>query len=377
MSKLLTKLKDAYIALRGFHTKRHLVIIESDDWGSIRMPSRDVLENLKKLGDKPENDAFLSNDCLENESDLKALFEVLSSVKDSRGNPAVITANFATANPSFDEIDIESGTYSFEPFYKTYDKYYSNNNVLKTIKDGIENKVFIPQLHCREHLNVNRWMMDLRDKKEDTTIAFNHNMIGIAKSFSSDNVFGYMDAFNTVATSNEELDKILEDAANIFESTFGYKSKTFVASCFVWSDAFENSLKKQGFLGIQTGPWQHKSIGADGVYLLKRQLHFTGEKNSNGQIYTVRNCAYEPAYNQNPEECAKECFAQIKNAFKVKKPAIINSHRFNYIGSINPDNSKNNLHWLKNLLQMIVKEYDDVEFITSPELLDLIFQEQK
>ena len=26
----------------GWRTKRHIVVIESDDWGSIRMPSKDV-----------------------------------------------------------------------------------------------------------------------------------------------------------------------------------------------------------------------------------------------------------------------------------------------------------------------------------------------
>ena len=108
MAFLLTNLKDEYIALRGFHTNRHLVVIESDDWGSIRMPSRDAFEKLQRMGDHPEQDAFLSNDSLESEYDLDKLYQVLNSVHDKNGRPAVVTANFAMANPDFDKIDIKS-----------------------------------------------------------------------------------------------------------------------------------------------------------------------------------------------------------------------------------------------------------------------------
>ena len=34
----------------GWRTKRKIVVIESDDWGSIRMPSRDIYEKLLAEG---------------------------------------------------------------------------------------------------------------------------------------------------------------------------------------------------------------------------------------------------------------------------------------------------------------------------------------
>ena len=69
MAFLLTQLKRKYVNLRGYHTRRRLLVIESDDWGSIRMPSRAVFEKLQEMGDAPERDAFLSNDCLESSRD--------------------------------------------------------------------------------------------------------------------------------------------------------------------------------------------------------------------------------------------------------------------------------------------------------------------
>lgn len=375
MSSFLTKCKDLYIAWRGFHTNRHLVIIESDDWGSIRMPSAEIFHKLQKSGDHPENDAFLRNDCLESAADLTALFAVLASIKDKNGSPAVVTANFAMANPDFDKIDPINGTYFFEPFTDTYQRYYPEQDVFSCVQDGIKSSCFVPQLHCREHMNVNRWMSDLKQQKSDTVLAFQNHMIGIGAAFSQENPFGYMDAFNSNLTSGAELSNIVHEAMGIFENTFGKKSETFVASCFVWDDSLEKSLAEVGVRGIQSGCWQNVPAGIENGNAMKRRLRFLGQKNRIGQVYTVRNCAYEPAYQQNPTESTKECYDQIIRAFQHRKPAIINSHRFNYIGSINRENACENLKGLSWLLHTIMKNVPDAEFISTPELLRIIDQE--
>ena len=142
MAFLLTDLKNKYIALRGFHTNRRLIVIESDDWGSIRMPSRDVFAKLQRMGDHPERDGFLSNDSLESEYDLDELYHVLTSVHDKNGRSAVITANFAVANPDFDKIDIESGRYQYESILDTYKRYYPENDVFGYVKKGLPKGYF-------------------------------------------------------------------------------------------------------------------------------------------------------------------------------------------------------------------------------------------
>ena len=115
MTTILTELKNKYIASKGFHTDRHLLIIESDDWGSIRMPSIQTFNKLQEYGDHPEKDGFLSNDSLETEKDIIALYDVLTSICDKNGNHAVVTANFVMANPNFEKIDISARKYAYEP----------------------------------------------------------------------------------------------------------------------------------------------------------------------------------------------------------------------------------------------------------------------
>lgn len=377
MASFLTKIKDFYINKKGFHTDRKLVVFESDDWGSIRMPSKGVLDELKELGDSAETNAYLRNDCLETESDLIALFDVLGSVSDKNGNSPVFTMNFAMANPNFEKIDYKNGIYEYEPFYDTYFKYYGKNNILDLIKEGYSKKLILPQLHCREHLNVGRWLRDLKDEKDDTLLAFKYKTMGIGASFHQLNQFGYMDSFNNACSSDIELDEILLDANKMFYDVFGYKSLTFVASCFVWSDSFEKSLKNQGINYIQSGCWQYKPVGKRGEYKFKRVLRYTGQKNKLNQIYSVRNCYFEPAYNQNAQECVQTCLYEVEKAFKSRKPAIINTHRLNYIGSINPLNRENNLLGLKDLLNTLITKYPDIEFVSSAELFSIMEQVKK
>ena len=68
---------------------------------------------------------------------------------------------------------------------------------------------------------------------------------------------------------------------------------------------------------------------------------------------------------------------EIRVAFKWGKPAVISSHRVNYVGSIDPSNRDNGLDKLKKLLNKVLKKWPDVEFMTSAELGDLIRSEKK
>ena len=88
----------------GWRTNRHIVVIESDDWGSIRMPSKEVYDRLLNSGYRVDLCHFSDFDSLETGADLTNLFEVLDSVRDSRNHPAVLTANCVVANPDFDRI---------------------------------------------------------------------------------------------------------------------------------------------------------------------------------------------------------------------------------------------------------------------------------
>ena len=68
------KLAKNYINALGWRTNQKYLIIESDDWGSISMPSKHVYDELLANG-VPVNKSFFSKyDSLESEEDLNELF---------------------------------------------------------------------------------------------------------------------------------------------------------------------------------------------------------------------------------------------------------------------------------------------------------------
>lgn len=84
----------------------------------------------------------------------------------------------------------------------------------------------------------------------------------------------------------------------------------------------------------------------------------------------MRNCLFEPSefFDGNREIALERCLFQIGDAFAHGKPAVISTHRENYIGTIFPENSATNLRLLDRLLQTILRRWPDVKFITSDAL---------
>ena len=82
---LYSKGVHALMLLQDQKIDRHVVVFESDDWGSIRMPSLEALRRLQAQGAHvalPQS--YDSLDTLASNDDLELLMEVLSSVKDGK-----------------------------------------------------------------------------------------------------------------------------------------------------------------------------------------------------------------------------------------------------------------------------------------------------
>ena len=162
-----------------------------------------------------------------------------------------------------------------------------------------------------------------------------------------------------------EQKKVIQDAATIFKETFGYASKSFIAPCYNWDSDLEEVLAKQEVKWIQGIRRQMQPTGAFGHYI--PLTHKFGDKNNWGQKYNVRNCILEPTMNPN-RDWVNSCLSQISSAFYWNKPAVICSHRINYIGFIDEKNRDRGLRDLNNLLKKIVQKWPEVKFISTDEL---------
>ena len=368
LKKLLKDARLEYRNARGRGLRQKYVVIESDDWGSIRQPSKNVyLEQVERFG-KEIDDPFFRYDSVETDEDLEVLFAVLEKHTDCNGHPAVITADYAVANPSFASIRKSGfGGYTYETIDQTYAEYDGSGKALSLALQGLERGIWKPQLHCREHLQIARWMKALQDGDPEVRWAFEHNMISTANAIEPLNHYAFMDAFAYSEGEYAQVEGIVSDAAKQFRRLFGYDSKTFVASCYVWNDALERALKKYGIHSMQAGWYQwipdEKNAGG-----LKKKRLYMGMRSAN-QSYTVRNCLFEPSL-FGADESAELCMRQIASAFRCGQPAIISSHRVNYMSRLEQSNRTTNLKLLNDLLGKMLSRWPDIMFVSSDQLAE-------
>ena len=370
MLSLKEKIAKNYINARGWRTNQKYVIIESDDWGAIRMPSREVYESLLENNIQVDQFSFDKYDALESEDDLNALFHTLQKFTDTKGNPAVLTAYHVVANPDFEKIEAAARKeYHFETILETYKRTAHTKQVPELIKKGIAKKLYIPQSHGREHIHVKRYMEAINSASEKEQLAFQHKAIISTHSKTCKNPYlnNYFAGQDYSDESElEAIEKITKDGLQMFEDIFGFKSLSFTPQGGFWGDHILKTLSEKGVVlacGQQASP--------NGKESHKIVNKFWGHKNTYSQLYYRRNVLFEPSYNQN-QKWENKAMSEIEVAFRWGKPAVISSHRVNFIGSIFEENREQSLAKLSSLLTMIQKKWPEVQFISSHKLAELM-----
>jgi hypothetical protein len=366
----ITTLKDQVLknllALPGWRTNRKIIVIESDDWGSIRMPSKEVYSKFIENGYNISGSDYNRLDTLESNEDLMMLFEVLKKHNDSHGNHPVITANFVVGNPDFFRIG-QSGfsEYYYEPVTETLKRYPNRDLVQSLWFQGQNEGIFHPQFHGREHVNIVRWMEALRTQSQEILFSFANET-----TFSGNGDYNFMEVLDYNSPDDLKVMKqSLTEGLDLFKQIFGYTAKSFIPPCYTWSSDVEETLHDCGVRFIQGLVVQSVPTGKFGQY--KTKYHFLGNQNALGQYYMIRNCFFEPALIKTSDQVGL-CLNRINIAFRWNKPAVISAHRINFMGTLDEKNRSENLEKLDDLLSRIIKQWPEVEFMTSDQLGDLI-----
>jgi hypothetical protein len=336
------------------------------------MPSKEAYHNLLKNDIELDKFSFDKQDALESSDDLSALFEVLQNVSDSKGNPAVLTAYHVMANPNFEAIEANGrNKYVYETILDTYKRSTHTQNTFDWIKKGIDKGVYIPQFHGREHIHVKRWMEAINSESTKEQLAFQNRAIiwtgspNDPKPYKKDYFKGF--DYETEQEA-KEVEAIHQDGLRLFKEIFGMESITFQAQGSVWGDHLLPMLYSEGVRLI--GGQQQYPNPAGGHKTVNK---FWGSKNALGQVHWRRNCQFEPGRNQQFDWVSK-CLSEIEIAFRWGKPAVISSHRENFIGSVFEDNRTQSLEKLKRLLQTVVKKWPEVQFISSAQLAEIMLK---
>jgi hypothetical protein len=363
-------LKKHLINFRGKKLNSKYLVLESDDWGSIRIPNIKTRNSFLEQGLINNNDPFSLYDTLETATDLDKLFDVLSQFKDLNNNSPIVTANTVVANPDFQKIkESNYKHYFFEPFTKTYSDNKGSENAFKLFNKGINERYFFPQFHCREHLNLPMWMQILQSNNTAFIKAFQYNCFSIDFKDTSNKRGNLMASYDYNSEADLEIIKqSIHEGLSLFESIFGFKSKSSIAPCYVWDKKIEQILQENEVKFLQGSRFQNSPIKGGSSF--KKIFHFNGQKNEFGQYYFQRNGLFEPSLNHNVDWVDK-CMESIAIAFRWNKPAIIGTHRINFCGGLEETNRDRNLILLQKLLKQIIKKWPEVQFLNSAALHEL------
>lgn len=374
LSNLKNRVRAHLINYKGWSTKRKIVVFESDDWGAIRLPDITKIEEYRKRYPQTNN-PYLKYDSLASEDDLNVLFSLISDCKDNFGNHPKLTFNTVVANPDFKKIK-ESGfkQYYYEPFTETLKRFSNHSQSFNLWKNAIDEKLMYPQFHGREHVNVPLWLEEQRNGNQELLDAFDLGTWSVPENKSS--IINLQASLDWIKEQPFTYQKdFLEEGLKEFQTVFGFSSKTIIPNNYIFDPNLNTILKENGIKGVQGMKYQKLPLGNSSNGKREMIRRYVGDKNEAGLFYLVRNCVFEPSQTSDNYDDVSMCLQNIDNAFFWNKPAIIDTHRLNYIGSYDEKNRDISLNKLRILLKKILKKWHDVEFMTSNELLDIIEQE--
>lgn len=333
------------------------LIFQSDDWGSQRMPNLKTFEALKKenwldIAACP----YTRTDSLENVNELDNLFNVLSSFKDIDGNSPIFTLNMNLFNPDFEKLK-ES---NFETYYEmnleqSY-QYYNSGDVVKILRKAKDSHLIDIQYHGKQHFNIGEYMSLLKTNNVLKKAAqFDFYALSFENSKAVQSPF-----LATYHPNFREMDLLsnFKEGYDYFTNIFNVSPNSFIAPVYSWTNELEDFSVKMGCTIIQ------------GLLKKNQNLNRVNEirkNNKKDRIIQVRNVSFEPSINQNFDWINK-CIKQIEIAFILNRPAIISTHRLNYISSINPKNAEKNIKMLHKLIQIILIKHPNVKFLKTSEL---------
>lgn len=361
--------------LPGTKTKRKLVVIYVDDYGSIRVRDKQAYNNLLKAGLAVDKTRY-GYDTLCTTEDLQMLFEVLTSVKDKNGHHAVFTPFANIANPDFERIK-DSGfqQYYREPFTETMKRLGSAyDGAYQLWKQGIASGIFRPEYHGTEHISVWKFMKALQEGHKSTVLSFENE--SVASPFFPDEpkIDNATAVFDIVkASDNDSLKTDIKVGLDMFEELLGYRAVQFTPGAAIYSPLLHDSLLQNGIKSIHVQRYKAYPLG-DGKY--EKSFLYTGKTNEVGQRYIVRNCVFEPFLDDRTHNlnAVNNCLLNIDAAFRMHTPAMVSTHRVNFAGAIESIHRDESLRMLNELLHEIVKRWPDVEFVSGCEMSNILFK---
>ncbi len=375
---MLNQIKQDAKNLIGWRTRRKVLVFSVDDYGNVRLASKQAREELDQSGLKAIS-RFDAYDTLENREDLEMLYAVLDSVRDKNGKGAVFTTYALPCNIDFEQMAEEDySQYHFELLPQTFEKLAvldpaSYEGAWNLLKEGISGGFLVPQFHGREHFNLKVFEDRLHRKDKELISSLKSRSLASLSNLDHESP-GYTSAFGFREFSeNLEFEPIIKEGLDAFEKVYSYRAVNFTPPGGSEHKIVHSYASHHGISYVDV-PMIKKEHQGKGKF--QSRFYYTGKKNADGITYMVRNVVFEPT-EMDGNDAVNLAMKQIEAAFRWNRPAIISSHRVNFCGHVDPANREDGLRALKELLKRITKKWPEVEFMSADQLGDLITKREK
>jgi hypothetical protein len=338
------------------HFNVPVVIIQSDDWGHACVESRDQHERILRAGVDTSN--AWSEDAFEGDADVTGLAALLREFRDASGRSARLTLNFIVARPDFEAIEASD----FRAYRSTPIRLAGGIAVAMHAKDS--DAVFEVQLHGAEHIAPARWLRLLRAGAPDVSAYFaarampppgvvaRHPGLGAA----------YLPCPDANGSGVPGPEERLLGSIRIFASLFSRKAQGFVPPNHAWDGSLDHLLYREGVRHLQACHIRYPTFAAaeSGQWRALR----SGAERGNDLWRQTRNVEFEPVVRPDHVDAAiaRACLLVERGI-----PAVINTHRINYVGAIRSERAACGRERLGDLLSALVRTRDDVRFLGSAE----------
>lgn len=343
------------------------VLFQSDDWGMERMINPETYNRLLKLSIPVDQNPYSRLDSFERDDDLIRLAALLSRFKDGHGNPVRFTMNNVMGNPDFERIrQSDFREYYFQPFTRTKDRYPDSSGIINIYKEGIDAGVFEMAFHGREHLHVNHWMQKLAKGDKGVRVLFDEGIYSASLTADSSCLTDNLDAMGIYDRKDESMVALaIREGVSVFREIWGSLPDSFIAPCYTWDSTVEQIFSDLGVSVIQSGIGQN--VPVRNTMTRRTERRKSGERSEQGQYYAIRNVSFEPSLDKE-KDWVSAALWEISNAFTWNVPAVIESHRINYMSSMSEANAAHGLVLLDELLSGIIKNWPDVTFLSTSDI---------
>ncbi|ALP54065.1 hypothetical protein Tel_13510 [Candidatus Tenderia electrophaga] len=307
---------------------RHpVLIVESDDWGAGPLEQTEALERVA---------------------------DILSSCRDHRGQPAVMTLAVILAVPDAAAIRA-SGKYRRRGLD---DAQFAA--VREAMENGVKQGVFAVQLHGLEHY----WPPSLMASEDETVqLWLTQDTPQSTEQLPAHLQSRWIDTTTLPSRPLQERDieTAVGEEIELYQRIFGDIPKVVVPPTFIWSDVVEAAWAAAGVRYVVTPGRKITCRDAEGKpACYQGRVH--NLETGRGVHYLVRDDYFEPMLGH----AASETLAALERKTALARPCLLETHRANFLGKrerVDPA-----LRELAALLQQALNRFPGLRFISTEAL---------